>query len=836
MFLLALNIYGQSWTKVIEEGDNFEEAILKVDAYYTEHPQSHLDYKLYRRWQEYARHRLSKDGRAVNVSAINYSAYQSLKKSMASQRSTHGDWEEIGPFDYVANDSWSGGGLGRINCTAFHPTNNQIMWVGTAGGGMWKTTNGGSTWFSMTDAFSSIGISEIVLNPSDPNIIYLLTGDSEASPPNAGFPGKSSVGVLKTTDGGVTWKPTGLSYNVSQNVYPTKLIIHPTNGEILFATMKSQGIMRTTNGGTTWTQYQSGRTVWDIEFAIDLPDVIVAISDTGLLRSITGGATWIVDNDPSFPASYQRAEIAMSESNPENVYIVFGGDTNVPGTFNGLYKSTDFGATFTMQSNTPNILDGTLGGTSGTDQAWYDLSIVVDPSDDSKVFVGGVNLWKSEDDGATWSRETWWTRNYVPTDPYVHADWHDLYFRDNRLVANVDGGIYYTEDFGNSWTELTSGLSIMQFYEIDILNDEYIGGSQDNGTNGGDLNGDTCDQLWGGDGFGAVWHTGDNSIQYISNQNAIYRRQFGTSIPISPIELGDNDYWFTEIEMHTTDPDYVFVTSNPPGGGEKDLFRGNGDAFGFDWDDLGISDIVDCQIEGFVQGESNDEVMYVASCELVFKTSNLGATAPDWLPLNLPFYSDGNPVDVEINTTNEDHVWVAISGYLDNDKVWYSSNGGDTWINYSGALPNVSMNCLVFAPNSSDGIYVGTDIGVFYRDATLSDWVYFSNFLPNVQVFDMKVSGGILYVGTHGRGLWKSPTFSSCPENITLTTANDPSNPYNPGTQFYHASNSINSSRLIGGGIGSDIHYQSGNFTDLVPGFWVKAESSLEVKVGGCPD
>lgn len=836
----SVSLSGQQWASVIDSDDTFSEAVEKIHDYYRDHEKRGLDYKHFRRWEEFARKRLGPDGEVVNISAVNYQSSIRLERELGGERSTHGNWEEIGPFDYLANDSWSSGGLGRINCTVFHPTNNNIIWVGTAGGGMWKTTNAGTSWTPMTDAFASISITDIFVNPSNTNIIYILTGDSEASPPvpgltGAGFPGISSIGVLKSTDGGNTWSETGLSFNVTQNKYAYKLIGHPTNPNILLVAMKADGIYRTNNGGDTWTQVLCCKTVWDIEFTPGLPEAVVATSNDGLLRSISGGITWELDNDPSFPTSFDRAEVAMSPSEQANVYVVFGGGPQVNGQFGGVYKSEDFGSSFTMMSNTPNILGGSTDGGSSDDQAWYDLSIIVDPANDSRVFVGGVNLWKSENEGTTWQRETWSTRNFTPNDPYVHADWHALYYRGTRLYANVDGGIYYTDDSGNSWTEITSGLSIMQFYELDILNNEYIGGTQDNGTNGGNIAGSTCNQLWGGDGFGAEWHTGDNSIQYISTQNAIYRRQFGTSIPISPIELGNGDYWFTEVEMHRTDPDYVFVTSNPGGSMEHELFRGNGDAFSFSWDDLGISDLANCQINNFVQSVSSPNTMYVASCNLVFKTVDLNMASPTWLPLNLPFYSSGNPEDVEVDPGNANEIWVAVSGYFAGDKVWFSSNGGSNWQNVSGSLPNVVMNCLVFEPGSNNGIYVGTDIGVFYRNANMSDWIYFSNFLPNVMVTDMEISGGYLYAATYGRGVWRSPLYSACPTTLVLTPANDDSNPFSPGTQFYHASTNIQSTRVIKGGVGTEIYYRAGNRMDMLPGFEARVNNFWEAKVEGCP-
>ena len=827
-------IQSQSFTNLIQNDDTYFDIVRKAETYFSDPDRkASKEYKHYQRWKGEVQYHVDASGSIRNFNAIQFQEISKFNRSLTRERATYGDWVDLGPFDYSGGDVYSGGGIGRLNCTAFHPTDPNTFWVGAASGGMWKTTDGGNTWEPFTDAFSSIGISGIVVHPADPDIIYILTGDGDGSITASGITRNSSIGVLKTTDGGLHWEATGLSFGLDELRYGYKLIEHPLDPDILFVAMRQMGIFRTQNGGGTWTQVDSNKTVWDIEFAPGNPSIMYAASNQGLLRSIDNGVSWDPENDPSFPAvngPLDRMAIAVSPSQSANVYAVFGGSTGVNGVFKGVFKSTDYGLTFNMQSNTPNILASDMGGNNGTDQAWYDLCVLVDPLDDTRVFVGGVNLWKSEDSGSTWGRETWWTRNFEPLDPYVHADWHNIYFQGTTLYANVDGGIYKSDDYGNDWSELSAGLSIMQFYEVSVLENEYMGGSQDNGTNessGGNLQ---FHNILGGDGFGCTWSPGNTAVKFLCTQDRLARREAGSNIFIW--EEG-NGFWRTDIKMHTTNNDYFFFDKG------NELFRANQGAFiwEYNFDSLKTNSILGGnEILGFSQGNNlEDEIMYVVNASSIIKTTNLAAGDPTWTMLSNPVSGVTNLSDVVLDPANANEVWITCSGYVDTSKVYFSNNGGGSWMNITGSLPNVPVRCITVGTSANNGIYIGTDIGVFYRRDPMTDWIYFSNHLPNTRIVDIEISGGYVYAGSHGRGIWRSTIYSDCPSNLVLTQANDPSNPISIGEQHYSASNSITSSRIISGNE-AQIYYSSGNYIDMLPGFLSQKNTFMEAKIGGCPD
>ena len=354
--------FSQQWQLIVKGEDNFYNAVNKIDEYYSTRPRGKgTGYKQYVRWKHEMEYHVNVDGTMPNYSTLNYQAYQKVMKTADRDRAAHGDWKDLGPFDYWVGDVFSGGGVGRTNCTAFHSQDDNVFWVGTPAGGIWKTTDGGGTWSPMTDGFASIGISDIKVNPTDANIIYALTGDGDGGQ-------TPSIGVMKTTNGGVTWFPTGLTWTPSQYVLGYKLLMDPNDPEILIAAM-TNGIWRTDNGGMTWTQIINNWTT-DIEFAPNDSDTAYAITtnyiDTArwqvkFFRSADNGLSWIEESDPTFPDTSFRGAIAISPSAPSNVYLVFSGATEVNGTFRGVYKSTNHGSDFTMQSNTPNILEDRNG-------------------------------------------------------------------------------------------------------------------------------------------------------------------------------------------------------------------------------------------------------------------------------------------------------------------------------------------------------------------------------------------------------------------------------------------------------------------------------------------
>lgn len=175
--------------------------------------------------------------------------------------------------------------------------------------------------------------------------------------------------------------------------------------------------------------------------------------------------------------------------------------------------------------------------------------------------------------------------------------------------------------------------------------------------------------------------------------------------------------------------------------------------------------------------------------------------------------------DLAINPGNSLKIFLTYGGYTVNTKVYYSSDGGATFTNVTGSLPNIPINCVVYGDNVNstvDPVYIGTDIGVFYKDNNLGDWIPYSNGLPVVEVSDLEVNAGsnILWAGTYGRGIWTSTLHNNCVTSYTLNTGNQLiGSPY-----FFQASNNIISTALVYGS-GANVFYKAGVEIELKEGF-----------------
>lgn len=831
LFLIALIVSITSFTAFSQKkpalGNDYSLYTTQMDEFYNNNYKGKgSGYKQYMRWKFLMDTRVGTSGKLRNFDLINNMELEKYRRKHDDKsRSVHGQWEDLGPHDYYVSDAYSGGGIGRINCMAFHPADPNTFWAGSPVGGLWKTIDGGLNWQCITNNFASIGISDIAVDYTNPDIIYIMTGDSDGGDSNC-------IGILKTTDGGLTWKNTNYIVNTSETILGHVLAMHPSSPNILLAgfvdnsSVDNPTLIYTYDGGDHWITLMSDVTVWDIEFKPGSPNTIYTATKNGVFKSTGAGIPNFLPSNSGLPFDgFFRCELAVSSSQPQNLYVLYGG-ADPAGTFKGVYKSTDSGETFVMKSNTPNILSNTLSGDGSDNQAGYDLAITVDPADDNKVFVGGINCWKSTNGGTSWGRETWWTRNFAESDPYVHADFHCLYFRGSRLYAGNDGGIYYSDNFGHSWTEISSGLGIMQFYDIAIHDGTYMGGSQDNGTNEREIGNLQTHNIAGADGFGCTWHNSDHSIQYLSTQSDIIRRQFGSNINI---ESANDAYWFTKLKMSNSN-DHLFAIKST-----NTLFLGHEVIWPSTWEWVNTGIISDSIVKNYCQGIDNTNKMYVVTESRILRTDDISTLPATWITLPNPdtsLYYAG----IDIHPADAQKIWIVCGDYLDGKKVYSSTDGGMTWTNISGTLPNVPMRCIIFQNTGSGNLYVGTEVGVFYKSLEMPDWVYFGNNLPAVMVLDLKISNGYIYAGTHGRGLWRSDLFSNCETNLTLTPANDTYNPYSPGTQHYSAEESITSSRIYNGSLGTQIYHSAGQKVEFVEGFWAKEGTYINAATTGCPD
>ena len=666
-----------------------------------------------------------------------------------------GNWTFMGP-DSVPT---SGGGAGRVNFVRFDPINSNKLWVSAPAGGLWKSVDGGNTWTTNTDQLSSIGVSDVVIDSTNTNIMYLASGDGDAAD-------TYSIGVLKSTDGGATWNATGLTWTIPTNTNTIrKLLINPSNTQIVYAAT-SVGIYRTANGGTNWTMVQSGD-FKDIEFKPRNPNVIYGSTANSTFYRSTNGGTSFSQITTGLSTGAGRFAIGVTNADTNYVYVLAANNTDQG--FFGLYQSTNGGTSFTNMSTTPNVLGWADDGSDTGGQGWYDLSIAVSPTNKNVVIVGGVNIWKSTNGGASWTLHAHWTGGSAA--PYVHADIHALEFlpgSSTTYFAGCDGGLFKTTDSGVTWTDKSHGLKIAQMYKLGTSATNAnitLTGHQDNGTNR--LSGTSWSQVLGGDGMECIVDFTNANIMYGEvYYGDIYKSTNGGANFTNIVSTGGtgvdaNGDWVTPYIMCPQKNTTLLV-------GKDQVFRSRDG--GGSWAQVGTVSGGSGSIIALAYGPADSTHIYAAKSDKFYASTN-GNTFTD-RTAGLPVAS-ASITYIAVSNIDANKVWVSFSGYSAANKVWYSADAGATWTNYSTGLPNLPVNCIARQNGTNDALYIGTDVGVYYRDNTLSSWTSYSTGLPNVIVRELEIhyASNKIRAATYGRGLWQSDLYCLAPSIGGTATA-----------------------------------------------------------------
>ncbi len=738
------------------------------------------------------------------------------EKSDLSKMQSIGKWIPLGPKEMAPTYEFrSGHGMGRVNCVAFHPTDPDILWIGTPGGGVWKTFNSGKNWEPMSDFLPTLAISNIAVDPKNPDIVYICTGDFDTGGMNSSL----SYGVYKSTDGGNSWAITPLlqEQNFNRSML-RKLIIHPDSTNKLI-TVGTFGIWKSDDAGETW-RFIIDSLMTDIEIDPTNPEILYGAMGTkwsfygsaGVLKSTDFGETWTELNTGIPPKNQiSRMELAIAPSDPNYIYVLNA--TSSRGSFHSIYYSTDAGNSWQIQSDNktqPNILGAYDGGTGDNyGQGTYDLTLLVDPIDKKKIYTGGINIWVSEDEGKTFDIASLWIYVFGKS---IHADHHYSAFNplNNYFYFTNDGGIYRTKNiqagsrkwiidyidkvtenikpdapdtlrFPTVWENLSSGLNISEFYRLNVSRayPNYItGGTQDNSCFYYNSN-EWINYIANWDGMETmIDHKNPEIIYGVWQNGGLCRSDDGGKNIISGLAdtirgRGENGLWITPIAMNPIHPAIIYA-------GFRNVWKSMN--YGKDWEkildfDSKLFDTVNkssISITKTSYNSSNHLAIYKdrPSTKIageLWLTADMGKTwkkSKDILPVDSMSFSS-----IEYHNTDPSKLWVSF--YTSNSKLnlFYSENFGDTWINVSRIIPaGIGILSIVrdpFAPTNI--IYAGTNKGVYYTDDSMDKWMPFMENLPNVKVNELEISHvtNELYAATYGRGIWKTSTISSSVINKT---------------------------------------------------------------------
>jgi hypothetical protein len=645
------------------------------------------------------------------------------------------NWSAVGPFqssNTYSSSSFKSSGQGRVNVVAVDPSNSNIYYVGAPAGGIWKSTDAGINWTPLTDNLPQIGVSGIAIHPTDSNIIYIATGDDDAGDSYA-------VGVWKSINGGTTWSETGTlsgSPRLMNDIY-----IDPISPEnVVVAT--SSGIHKSINGGTEWTNTLS-LSVGSRQNNIDLkrkpgnPNTFYVVAKDKFYKSTDGGSSFTEKTITGLTSS-TRLAMDVTIANDAYIYIVSylsGSGPNENG-FNGVFKSTDSGETFTKTTEVSDIFDSS--------QSWYDLAITVSDVNPEIVYVGVIDIYKSTNGGNGFSRFTDWTN--PDSQSFVHADIHFLRFIDGKFFAGTDGGIYVSANEGVDFTDLTETLSISQFYKISVaVQDASIlaGGLQDNG--GFAYNNNQWVNYHGGDGMeGNVDPTNKNIhygfTQYGGRLTRTNNKGTSTSLSLAApdAETDTNDSggeWVTPMALNSKGEVYAAYSK---------LYKlvnntwQEASSFSFteDADHLEIN-------------PKDDNNIFVAEGSDLYVTNDGG------LNFTQISFSGGNINGIEVSPKDSNIIWI-----VTNSGVYKSSNiksGSPSFTIVGTSVPSEGKFVVKFHERSGKNtIYLGTALGVYFYNDDNTDWQVFDNNLPNVAVRDLEINENEskIFAGTYGRGVF----------------------------------------------------------------------------------
>lgn len=754
------------WETMQDPNGNFYTAQQQFNQYFSSNDSNAKGkgYKAFKRWESFVEPRVYPTGNLslLSLTALNFQTFKDSytepqtggKYGQINQNNNlvaAATWSPVGPMGPIAG---TGNGQflksGRINGVVTHPTNTNVLYACAPAGGFWRSYDAGTTWVTTTDNMPNTGCSDAAVDPSNTNIIYLATGDGDAGD-------NPSIGVYKSFDAGVTFTPTGLTYTFSAGARIRRILINPSTPSIVIAAT-SGGVRRNASGGAgAWTT-PDGANCYDLEFQPGNPNIVYA-AGTSFRRSTDGGVTFTQISNGIPTTGVSRMAIGVTPNNPQVVYVLASLSSN--NGFQGLYRSTDAGVTFTQMSNSPNLLgwSNTGGDTGG--QGWYDLCIAASPTNSNEIITGGVNVWRSLSGGAagTWTIYGHWTGSGAP---FTHADHHDLEYDIAGNLYNANDGTVYRRN-GGSWLEISGQMNISQIYKLGTSSQSanmWITGHQDNGTS--IWTGTTYSAQLGGDGMDCFIDRTTDANKFAEYYSGSFMRSIGGG-PWGSCTTGmtGGAPWVTIWKQDPTNNTRLHA-------GRQEMFVSNNLAGS--WTQNGTMPVAG-SIREFAIAPSNNQVIYVLKSNAIIKTVDGGTT---WTNVtNGAPIGSAAPDFVVVHPTNPNIAWVILSGYSTGNKVIKTTNGGTSWTNISYNLPNIPANCGVYQVGGvNDRIYIGMDIGVYYIDNTMVNWVMYQYNLPNIPVSDLEISPadpGKLIASTYGRGTWKVDVISALPPVSALS-------------------------------------------------------------------
>ncbi len=734
-----------------------------------------------------------RDSRPKAVVKMEQSEREIAQSRAAANQTQISQWQPLGPAP-IPNGQTTGRTdpvSGRVPAIAVHPTNPNIVYVGTAQGGLYRTLNGGATWTPMLDDALSLVVGSVAIAPSDPTTVFVGTGESAFSLDSffgVGIYRITNADTNPTISGPLNQSSAGADVFTGRSV--SEIIVHPTNPNILFATtanglggiggsttgavLPAAGLFRTSNALAASPVFEKLTIQGTLNASRSAIDAVIEPGNPNRLAvAVIGGggdggvylSTDALNATPTFTRTLTtgdgtglgRTELAANKVG--GVVTIYA----AAGTANGtLFKSIDGGATFTT-AVTNNFCNP---------QCFYDIAVAVDPNDANKVYLGGSPT-------LPFGRSTNGGTSFTSSSTGLHVDTHALAVAPsdpNTIYFGSDGGIWKSVDGGTSWTSLNnSTFSATQFQSIALhpLDRNYLlGGTQDNGTEFLAPDGVSWFRTRGGDGgfvvidknspsptnvvaYHTFFNTTGSQIGFSRatttspSGNPIWGGLFGCGGTANGINCADSVLFYAPMVGGPGNPNTLYFGTNR-------LYRSENQGTTM----ADVSGVLPARISAIAIAPQNDNIRLVGTTAgSIFVSTTAGATTMTNISGSIPARYVGRTA---IDPNNSDVAYVALNGYglLNGQHVWKTTNltaAAPIWTAAGNGIPDVPVNTFVIDPQNSQKLYAGTDIGVFSSSDGGAIWTPFSENLPRVAVFGMEIQPvhRILRIATHGRGVWE---------------------------------------------------------------------------------
>ena len=691
---------------------------------------------------------------------------------------------------------------GRISDIVIHPENENLWYVTAGSGGVWKTQNSGTTWEPIFDDQKSYSIGCISLDPQNPNIIWVGTGENVGGRHVA-----YGDGIYKSEDGGESWKNMGLK----KSEHISKIIIHPKNSDILWVASQGplwnkggeRGVYKSIDGGKSWTQ-----TLGDKEWvgATDLlidprnPNMLYAATwqrhrtvagylgggpGTAIYKSNDGGDNWVKLKNGLPTSNMGKIGLALSPQNPDVIYAAIELDRRT----GAVYKSTNKGAKWTKMS------DAVAGGTG----PHYYQELYASPHNFDELYLADNYMQVSFDGGKTFTRMN---------ESEKHVDNHAIAFKKtdkNYLLVGCDGGLYESFDKTKNW-KFIDNLPLTQFYKIAVDDNEpfynIYGGTQDNNTQGAPSRTDNIHGIrnsdWfivlGGDGHQPATEPGNPNIIYAQWQRGNlnrHDRKTGENTNIKPLpEYGEKTErynWDAPILVSPHDPKRLYFASqrvwksNDRGDSweaiSEDLtnnierlstpFYGTKQKWNNAWDVRAMSNY--STITSISESPIEEGLIYIGTDDGNIQVTENGGKS--WRKINFQ-KMNGLPKTAFVNDIKADiHDENTVYAVFDNHKfgdfnpyIYMSENKGSTWKKITSNLPDNTLLWRIVQDHiNSNLFFLGTEFGVYFTNDKGKEWIKLDGGMPNISVRDIAIQKreNDLVLGTFGRGIYILDDYSA---------------------------------------------------------------------------